>query len=114
MTRKRFQKLLINIGCPPEQAHTFKLPFSLDKIDIVIMKNLYLWDLTSYQGCWEYLLHLIDKFYEDWYEVMGWNREMSPYKEIFHWDRERKASFTMNNAYVNEEILRECCGVKCK
>lgn len=76
MTRKRFQKLLISLGCPPKQARTFKLPLELDKIDVVIVKNLFLWDLNSYQGCWEYFLHLIDAYYEDWYEVMGWNRAM--------------------------------------
>lgn len=104
MTKKRFQKLLISISCPPKQAYVFKLPS-----DLVIAKNLFDWDLSSYQGCWNYLLHLIDVYYEDWYEVMGWNREMSPYKEIFHWDRERerKTSFTMNNTYVNEEVLKK-------
>lgn len=66
MTRKRFQKLCISIGCPPEQARLFKLP--------LIAKNLFLWDLNSYQDCWDYLLHLIDTYYEDWYEVMGWNK----------------------------------------
>ena len=76
MTRKRFQKLCISIGCPPEQAYLFKLP--------LIAKNFFLWDLNSYQGCWDYLLHLIDMYYEDWYEVMGWNKVISPYKEIFH------------------------------
>lgn len=71
MTRKRFQKLCISIGCPPKQARIFKLP-----LDIVIAKNLFLWDLSSYQGCWKYLLHLIDTYDEDWYKVMGWNRAM--------------------------------------
>ncbi len=108
MTRKKFQKLCISIGCPPEQARAFKLPLDIDKTDIVIVKNLFLWDLDSYQGCWDFLLHLIRKC-DDWYESMKWNKNMCPYKKkpIFHWDRERRASFSIDGAYVNEEILRE-------
>ena len=105
MTRKRFQKLLISIGCPPEQARAFKLPLDLDKIDFIIVKNLFLWDLNSYQGCWDFIIHIIQKDV-NWYKSMGWNKKMCPY-HTFHWSRGRRASFTIEDAYVNEEILRK-------
>lgn len=69
--------------------------------------------METYQGCWEFILYMIEK-YDDWYEGMGWNKAMFPYKKkkVFYWDRGRRASFTINDAYVNKDILRECCGVK--
>lgn len=107
MTRKKFQKLCISIGCLPKEIRNFKLPMNFSKEDAIIVKTFLSYDMESYQSCLDFLLHMIKK-YDDWYESMGWNEAMSPYKKkIFHWDRERKASFTINNAYVNEEILRK-------
>jgi len=106
MTKKRFQKLCISIGCPPKEARNFKLPMNFSEEDAIIVKTFLSYDMESYQGCWDFLLHMIQK-YDDWYENMGWNRKMCPYKEIFHWDRGRRASFSINDVCVNEAILRE-------
>ena len=111
MTRKKFQKLCISIGCPPKEAYNFKLPLGITEEDAAIVKTFLKYDMETYQGCWEFILHMIEK-YDDWYEGMGWNEDMSPYKHIFHWNRRRRASFTIEDAYVDEDILRECCGVK--
>lgn len=106
MTRKHFQKLCISIGCPPKEARNFKLPMNFSKEDAIIVKTFLKYDMESYQGCWEFILHMIEK-YDDWYESMGWNEAMFPYKHIFHWSRGRRASFSIDDAYVNKEILEE-------
>lgn len=106
MTKKRFQKLLISLGCPPKQANAFKIfPFTFTAREICIANDLLGYDCTTYQGCYDFIVYLT-KMRPQWFKEMGWKKPVKK-KPIFHWDRERRASFTIEDAYVNEEILRK-------
>lgn len=106
MTRKRFQKLLISIGCPPKRAYTYKIfPITLTQAERVFAKDLLGYDCTTYQGQYDFIIYLT-KMRPQWFEIMGWKKPVKK-KSIFHWDRGRRASFTIDDAYVNEKILRE-------
>lgn len=106
MTRKRFQKLLISIGCPPRHAYAFKIYPSTFTAREIYLANAFLgYDCTTYQGCYDFIIYLT-KMRPQWFKEMGWKKPEKK-KPIFHWDRGRRASFSIDDAYVNEEILRE-------
>lgn len=97
---------MISIDCPSRQARAFKIySFTFTAKEICLANDILGYDCTTYQGCYNFIVYLT-KMRPQWFKEMGWKKPEKK-KPIFHWDRGRRTSFSINDGYVNEEILRE-------